>query len=170
MTITLHLGVVDFPYTQSPNAEEPVRQGKRRGGSRWRRRDLIGGEVATTGDVAEILEKKYNIMSIFVEEHMDDVILPAVQNALAGALETVLMGGPAVEGFALGSAASGIETAFKNFISNKEMESLGYPGVPTQAAQRGVNHRMLHPYKRRAARASFRDTGLYQSSFKVWGD
>jgi hypothetical protein len=113
--------------------------------------------------VATILEEKYHIMQIFAEVHMEDVIVPAVANALEGSLETMLMGGP-VEDINYGSALSTIEASFKAFLSNREMETIGYPGVPTAAALRGVNHRMKQPYKR----PSFVDTGLYSANFKAW--
>jgi hypothetical protein len=167
MSVVLNFGVIDIPYVNDASKTvERVRKGKRRTGSRWRRSDLIGGDVSTTGDVAEILEAKYHIMAIYAQESMDTVIKPAVENALAGAIETMMMGGPKDVSYA--GAASTIEASFKQFLSTGGMDKLGYPGVPTAAALRGVNHRMKHPYARRAARSSFVDTGLYSSSFKVW--
>lgn len=172
MTV-LHLGVADFPYVNDDqHTEEPVRKGKRRNGSRWRRSDVIGGSVSTTGDVAEILEAKYHPMEIFAELHMEDVIVPALMNSVEGAIETLLMGG---QGNAEVSPFSGampvIETAFRTFLDNREMEALGYPGVPTAAAIRGVNHRLKHPYaKGNSRRPSFIDTGTYQGAFRAWVD
>jgi len=49
------------------------------------------------------------------------------------------------------------------------MDQLGYPGIPTGAAEAGVNHRLLHPYaKDNPERPSFIDTGQYQADFKSW--
>jgi hypothetical protein len=64
-----------------------------------------------------------------------------------------------------------IEERFKDFLSLQEMDKLGVPGVPTEAAKKGKSSR----FKRRrskggAPRPSFIDTGLYQSSFKAWVD
>ena len=61
-----------------------------------------------------------------------------------------------------------IETRFRHFLSQKEMDSLGVPGVPTKAALAGVSHRFKHPYAKRAPRPSFIDTGLYEASFRAW--
>lgn len=164
----LHLGVADFPYVNRASATaEPVRKGKKRGGSRWRRRDIIGGDVSTTGDVAQILERRYHVMEIFFEEKQDQ-IAAALTQSYAGALESVAMGAPISSFKPDGRAMEVIQTMFRKFISEGEMERLGYPGVPTKAAQRGVNHRMKHPYAKRAPRPSFRDTGLYEASMRAW--
>ena len=70
-----------------------------------------------------------------------------------------------------GAGASRVEEMFKDFISSGEAERVGVAGAPTAAALRGVNHRLLHPYaKANPRRVSFRDTGLFQSSFKAWVD
>jgi hypothetical protein len=51
----------------------------------------------------------------------------------------------------------------------KEMDRLGYPGVPTKASLDGVSHRFKN--KRGApGRPSFSDTGLYEDSFVAWID
>lgn len=146
---TLHLGVIDLPYSnvvvrkkgKTPNA--------------------------TTGDVADILEAKYHVMEHFSELHGDDIAL-FMADALAGSLETLAMGGPAGDPFA--TAAGQTESLFKTFLATKTLERYGYPGVPTKAALKGVNHRFKHPYAKRDPRPSFIDTGLYQSSFKAWVD
>lgn len=171
---TLHLGVVDFPYVEEPKEPAPVRKGKRRGGSRWRRSDLIGGAVSTTGDVAEILERKYHVMEVFAELHLDDVIAPALADSMAGALETLLQGGPPSPN-PFGTGEGKIDEAFRSFLENGEIEQIGIPGIPTAASGRtekrqgGVNHRLKHPFaKDNPARPSFIDTGTYQNSFKAW--
>jgi hypothetical protein len=64
-----------------------------------------------------------------------------------------------------------IEQRFRDFISLREVERVGIPGVPTKAALRGISHRLLHPYARsNQRRPSFRDTGLYMNSFRAWVD
>ena len=77
-----------------------------------------------------------------------------------------MMGGNVETNIAAG-AESKIENMFKKAISGKEFDSL-IPGVPTEAAKRGVNHRLAHPYAKRGPRPSFLDTSLYSSSFKSW--
>lgn len=141
MGTVLHLGVNDVPHLK---------------------------ESATTGDVAQYLENRYHPMGIWSEIHMQEIADDLADGALE-ALESVMMGAPATDNPLLG-ALSKIEESFKAFLSDDEMSKLGYPGVPTAAAQRGVNHRMKHPYAKRSARASFVDTGLYMTNFRAWID
>lgn len=140
---TLHLGVIDLPYT-------------------------YGSGSKTTGDVAEILEDKYHVMEHFYELHSVQIV-ENISDSLVGSFESLMSGAPPRGDLYAGGTAK-IEEAFKNFLTNKEMDALGYPGVPTAAAQRGVSHRFKKPYKKRAPRPSFIDTGLYESSFKAWVD
>lgn len=162
----LHLGIVDQPYRNAPS---PARKGKR-----WRRSDLIGGASATTGDVAGYLEDRYHPFEIFYELHKAEIAAD-LETGLAGALESILMGAP-VDLSVFGSAESKIDDHFRKFLDAGELESLGYPGMPTEASGRGkriggINHRLRHPYaKSNPARPSLIDTGLYQSSFKSWVD
>lgn len=121
----------------------------------------------TTGDVAEWLENKYHIMEIFATVHSND-IAKELENSVAGALESLMMGAPPRDD-AFASAASKIKTGFQTFLLSGEMEHLGYPGVPTGAALKGIDHRLKHPYaKSNSRRVSFSDTGLYETSSRVW--
>ena len=121
----------------------------------------------TTGDVAEILEAKYHVMEIYFSLH-EAQIAADLEDSLSGALETLLMGGPAqTHGYE--GALSKIEDGFKQMLSQRELDGLGYPGIPTKAAQMGVSHRFKSGYtKNRTPRPSLIDTGLYQASFKSW--
>lgn len=167
----LHLGVIDLPYVQRPSPSN--RKGKKK----------VSAGTQTTGDVAGWLEEKYDVMQHYVDMHQDDIVA-AIENGLAGSLETVLIGGsPATDLYA--SAASRIEEGFRKFIESKEMDGL-VMGVPTLASLQGVSHRFKNPrFKRvksnnpllppnrmvpRDVRPSFIDTGLYLSSFKAWVD
>lgn len=143
MTV-LHLGVIDLPYS-----------------------DKDGNK--STGQVAQILEDKYHVMEIFAEENIE-MIGDALVNSVEGAIESLLMG--ASEGLdPFGTATSGIKNRFSEFILHSEIEKLGYPGIPTQAALDGVSHRKKHPYaKKNKRRPSFYDSGLYESSFISWVD
>lgn len=153
MTI-LHLGVVDIPY-----AEEP----------RKTARPEKGDNARSTGDVAEYLENKYHVMEHFFQAHGDD-IAALLENSVAGSLETLLMGGVTPPGFDLNaSALEQIKKLFSKFLSNREMDALGYPGIPTLASIMGVNHRFKSG-KGTPGRPSFIDTGLYEASFKAWID
>jgi len=63
----------------------------------------------------------------------------------------------------------------KRFIAEGEMDAIGFPGVPTQAAKdRAAGKRRSSRFKRRRATnqrpVSFYDTGLYQTSLRAWVD
>jgi len=133
----IHLGVADLPYAEGDK---------------------------TTGDVAEILEDKYHIMQVFYEQHKED-IAEDLKVAAAGALENMIAGGPPPNR-PFGSAEAAIEDRFRRFLSEAEMDRLGYPGVPTAAALIGVNHRLK--ITKGSPRPSFIDTGLYESSMICW--
>lgn len=137
----LHLGVVDVPYAAA--------KGK------------------TTGDIAEILEAKYHVMEVFAEELGGDAIASALEHSVRNAVENVMMGSNSAGLNLTAEGEQEIEAAFRLFLSQQEMDGL-QPGVPTKAALAGVSHRFAHPYAKRGARPSFIDTGLYESSMKVW--
>lgn len=149
----LHLGVIDVPYS--------VRA------TRKRSRSAAG--TKTTGDIAEILEAKYGIMQAFFDSKSQE-IADDLADSVQGAIESLIMGGPP-QLAPFGTGTSKIEDAFKMFISTQEVERVGIPGVPTQAALRGVNHRLKRPYRKsNPRRPSFVDTGLFVASFKSWID
>jgi hypothetical protein len=150
----LHLGVIDLPYADPPAAR------------RRRRRTKGGTPNKTTGDIAEILEGRYHIMELFMQLHGEQVGNDFAES-VSGAIESFIMGAP-VSINPFGSATSKLEDRFKQMLSTKELDSLGYPGIPTRAAQLGHSKRFRHPYQRRAPRPSFIDTGQYQASFKAW--
>ena len=145
MTATLHLGVADLPYVAAPGA--------------------------TTGDVAEWLENKYHIMEVFFHEREGE-IAAALLNSVEGAMEDLLSGKPIKDilqkGLGTQAGADVIKNMFMQFIDSQAMDRLGYPGVPTAASLKGVNHRLK--INKGSPRPSFRDTGLYESSFQSWID
>jgi hypothetical protein len=136
--VKLHFGVIDVPYAE-------------------------GNE--TTGDVAVYLENKYHVMGGFVDLHIQD-ISDDVTHSFAGALSTMMAGGPVNN--PLASAESKIAGRFKKFLSDEELAKLGVPGVPTEAALKGVSHRFKS--RRGHRRPSFIDTGQYQANAIVWSD
>ncbi|EAM2006253.1 hypothetical protein EA132_24245, partial [Salmonella enterica subsp. enterica serovar Give] len=64
--ITFHLGVIDVPYED---------------------------ENTTTGDVAEYLEEKYQIMQTFFDRYSND-IADLMTNDMAASLENMMAGAP----------------------------------------------------------------------------
>lgn len=154
----LHLGVVDVPYValEPPGAyKKRIKAGKHPGAGH-----------KTTGDVADILEAKYHVMEIFWQLHEEENVRDLTVG-MRDALETLMVGGPLhLDPFA--EAESLIEGRFRRFLTDKEMDRLGYPGVPTKASLKGVSHRFKR--KRGPARPSFVDTGLYEAAFKAWSE
>lgn len=157
---TIRFGVYDQPYPEVGGKLAKSKKGKKPG-----KATRTAVRITTTGEVAEMLEEKYGVMQTFYNAHQQE-ILNAVGEALQTQLENALLGQKTTRAFA--EAESEIETMFKQFISNAEIERLGIEGVPTQAALNGVSHRLKHPFKKsNPRRPSFRDTGLYQASFGV---
>ena len=155
MTITLHLGVLDVPYTTSG---------------------------ATTGEVAEKLEEDYGIMEFFAEEQAA-FIGQALEKDLSNFLDKMLRG-KELKSEPFNSSCQKIERLFKQSLTAEFMNGngSGSKAVPTRAALAGVSHRFADPYfvtrtskktgkvskVKRKRRPSFIDTGTYRQSFKAW--
>lgn len=108
--ITLHLGVIDIPYED---------------------------ENTTTGDVAEYLEEKYQIMQTFFDRYSNEIIA-FMADDLASGLENILAGAPpSHDPFA--KSMSKVHNLFVAFLDNQEMN--GMPGVPTRRALDGISKR-----------------------------
>lgn len=136
----LHLGVVEVPYAGQ------------------------GGQ--TTGDVAEILEDKYGVMATFFALRGNE-IAGALEEGLKAQIENVVLGAP-ISPAPFRGACDDIEALFRGMLDARAFDGV-IPGVPTEAALKGVDHRKKRPYlKANPARPSFRDTGLYQANFAVW--
>ncbi|MDE2104858.1 MAG: hypothetical protein KGL39_46910 [Patescibacteria group bacterium] len=135
---TLHLGVNDVAYSD-PEAKGAV----------------------TTGEVAEILEKKYHVMEVFFELYHDK-IAEKLAASMAEKIESIAQGNPNVDlnSFDIGD----IELMFQNYLSNNEWAMVS--GQRIAAAEKGISHRKKG--KKRGARSAFIDTGLYQTMFKSW--
>ena len=152
----LHLGVIDVPYVNAPS----------------KRQRKVRANTVTTGDVAGWLETKYHVMDTFLHRR-EPKIIGALENGLVGALQTIAMGGPPQrDPFA--SGLSEVENQFKDFISSGEMDTLGLPGIPTQASLDRASGKNRGPrFKKRRGKASgksvsFYASGLYMGSFKAW--
>ena len=135
----LHLGVIDLPYTS-------------------------GTGSVTTGQVAQWLENKYGVITIFYSSHQGEIVSD-LENALGGALENLLMGAPVSDNVFAGGTSK-IKNRFSVFLSTAEIENFGMEGIPTQAALDGVNNRLK--LKKGPRRPSFIDTGLYSAAFLAW--
>jgi len=133
--ITFHLGVIDVPYED---------------------------ENTTTGDVAEYLEEKYQIMQTFFDRYSND-IADLMANDMAASLENMMAGAPPAKD-PLAESMSRIHDLFVAFLDNTEMN--GLPGGPTRRALDGISRRFKN--KKGPPRPSFIDTGTYQAAMRAW--
>ena len=138
----LHFGVVDVAYSD-PDAK---------------------GE-ATTGEVAEVLERKYHVMRVFVEDNQDR-IGAWLAEALAAEVDNLVAGKPSANlHFDLTAAVNGkIEERFRDYLALGEWERIS--GQTTQAAAQGITSRKKSG--KGTPRPAFIDTGLYQAAFRAW--
>jgi len=136
---TLSLGVQDVPYPDLSSSGKTHR-------------------FITTGEVAEILEDKYQIMETFIDEHLDDV-LEKMKDNLELKLNNYI--GRNIDD----EITFDIEVKFRDFILNKEMDRLGVKGVPTKAALEG--RKTAKRIWQGPERPSFYDTELYLDSFSA---
>lgn len=159
----LHLGVIDIPYAHDPGATKKRGRKARKGAAAGKPQRVAGG-TQTTGDVAGWLETRYHIVEIFWHLHGAEIAVD-LEDGLAGALETMLMGGPLPTSL-FNTAFDKIAERFKTMIDSKELHGIGYPGVPTRASIVGIRSR----FKNRLdpGRPSFQDSGLYETSFRAW--
>lgn len=163
----LILGMNDIPYAlKVPEELKRVSVKTPRGGKARVVKSAPSGSEST-GDVAEILENRYHVMEIFFETVGREQISTALEHSIAGAIENMNVGQPIGSIAPTAEAEGEIETAFRFFLSQREMDML-HRGVPTRAAVLGINHRLLHPYARsNPPRPSFIDTGLYQANMRA---
>lgn len=168
---TLHLGVVDIPYVDDHVEVKKLvsRIGRRKDRTLDENTEgLHSKRGVTTGDVAGWLENRYHIMELFWETHHQQ-IADAMADGIIGQLENLMMGGPpGINMIALGTDE--IENMFRKFLSEQQVEQLGIPGVPTEAALEGRSARFKSGYNPKGRRPSFIDTGLFEASFRAWAD
>lgn len=136
----LNLGVVDIPY--------------------------VDEKSTTTISVAKKLEKEYGVIQHFVDLYLPDMT-KLIEKSVNVAMDEVLSGG--VYDFdVFNSSETRIEKLFKfDFLESGQIEKLGLPGIPTQAA---IDRRSLRFKSKKAKkkRPSFIDTGTYETAFTAW--
>lgn len=136
----LHIGVIDLPHPGGGKSE------------------------LSTGDLAEILEGKYGLYSVFVDANLEKIEAQCA-DSLQDAMDNMLAGGPAPEN-PFAAAEQDIREDFVRFLDTSEMEKIGVRGTPTEAALKGVNHRLK--LNKGPRRPSFIDTGTLRASTAVW--
>lgn len=154
--VKLHMGVTELPYSHTENTGK-VKKGRNKGNP----------YASTTGAVAEILEDKYHVLENFWNAHQPEIVA-AIEDGLEGAFESLLMGATAISN-PLAEGAGQVEKLFQTFLDSGEIERMGVPGVPTQASLERRSLRFKSK-KNPRSRPSFIDTGLYESSFRCWGE
>lgn len=166
-SIKLKMGVIDQYYTTPPGRYIKTKGGKKK----FRASKARNKAPVTTTQVANWLESKYHVMEIYLTLHSKQV-QSFVDKALLGAARNLIISGRMAAN-PLAGAEQKITADFKAFLSNREIERIGYPGIPTKAALRGKSSRFKLGYAldragNRTRRPSFIDTGLYQASAKAW--
>lgn len=131
-------------------------------------------EDVTTYEVAKKLEKKYQVMGIFVEKEMNN-IQQVVVDAVLGEIDNMKMGKPKTT---LGNRTlGGIEELFRDFLDADEWQNI--TGKTIMAARMGITSRKKMTIERLLVngfmggdepRPAFIDTGLYQATFRAWID
>ena len=142
----LHLGVVDVAYSD-PNKQD----------------------LTTTGEIAEILEKNFEVIGTFYEiygQKIADIMADSMSKELAAMAKGEPLGGQPIE-----TAMQKIEALFRSYLDNHEWEQT--TGITIAAAHQGISHRfkdVMNDKGERGKRPAFVDTGLYQASFRTWLD
>lgn len=163
--LTLHLGVYDTPYTVHVALRRQITKTYKSGETHSYSMPAPGAE--TTGDVATWLENRYHVMGIFYQLYSKPIGEAFVQS-LEGTVESLMMGAP-VQQNPFGTVTNFIQDWFRRYLSEGEIEKLGIPGVPTQAALHRESARLKAGKKKGGPpRPSFIDTGLYENSFVAW--
>lgn len=132
-------------------------------------------EGSTSYTVGKDLEARYGLFTAFANTYGEKIAKNLAEGA-QGALETLLLGNKVSDPFVAGTEQ--ITADFKHFISSQEAETVGLPGVPTQAALMGKSTRFKGKAKRGARpkgqvtygvrRPSFIDSGIFINSLKTW--
>lgn len=131
------LGVIDMPYD-------------------------YGDTSATTYEVAEALQERYQLFSHFFEAHADQICAEVGEAIAYSLINHIQHGAPMTSGELLGETMQ----QFNIFLEGEEMAGLAVDGVPTQSALDGKNSRLKQ--EKGPRRPSFIDGGLFKSSFIAW--
>lgn len=119
--------------------------------------------VVTTGDVGEILEAKYHVMQHFYDAHKVDIAAD-LENAIKDQLDVIMDGrSPSTDPFR--GANAKIVSRFKDFLMTGEIETMGIPGIPTQASIKRREGGRSARKKSAGTGPSFVDSGMYENNF-----
>lgn len=160
--LILSFGFEAVPYTGKASPLTSRLGRPRRGSSQY-------GYGKTTVQVAKELEDQYGIVETFFqleEQKITDLLEEAYVEEIS---EVVMMQRLTKRTRGISTKETDkIEQSFRQSIDRRRFDGL-IQGVPTTASLRGVSHLLPQPYSRKnSTRPSFKDTGLYQSSFRAW--
>ena len=119
----------------------------------------------TTEQVAEILEERYGLFSVFYQTQ-EQGIADDLATEMGKKLESLIAGKPQI-GSPLSGIGTRVEMRFRKFLNSYEAEKVGIPGTPTAAAKAGVRHVGKNRVSGRR-RPSFVDTGALKRNFRCW--
>jgi hypothetical protein len=163
MPITLHFGVIDVPY--GPSAPRRVRVRIVKG--KPVRASIPAAGAETTMDVAKILEAKYHVFEVFMEEN-ERAIGASLVGSMKDAVDRMFATGQVPDRIFPAEGQPDLQALFVQAINQRSFDGV-IPGVPTAASKGGANLRK----KRKGVgeeRPSFRRTGLYMQSARIWVD
>jgi hypothetical protein len=157
--IKLHMGFINTPYTNETSTA-PMRSSKL---EERRKRKRGFSRTMTAEKLANILENKYNIVTVFNEVHEED-IKKLIENGFKEVAEHMIATRKTGETThqmknLMKPYTTQIERMFRNFLDNEEMNGL-VEGVPTAVSVTGRRGRRPGP--------SFIRTGIYKASFRAW--
>ena len=141
---TLHLGVIDVAYSDPDNKS-----------------------LSTTGEVAEVLEERFEVIGTFYELY-GQKIADEIASVMASEINAMAKGEP-LGNLPIQKAMEKIRTWFSNYLDQGEWEAS--TGIKIGVAQEGVSHRFKDARNlagKRGSRPAFVDTGLFQASFRSW--
>jgi hypothetical protein len=123
--------------------------------------------LTTTGEVAEFLEKWFEVMGTFWElysEKISSEIASAMANDIAAMAKGEPLGKQPIQ-----RVMEKIQLWFSSYLDQGEWEA--HTGIKIGAAHEGVSHRFKDVKNlegKRDTRPAFIDTGLYQAAFRAW--
>lgn len=134
----------------------------------------------TSYDLGMILENKYGLFSNFYKYHEKD-ILKDIDDTFSKAIDSVMNGDTRSAVGSIFGVNERITDKLHKFITDREIEQMGIPGVPTEAALLGLSLRtkgnkrigkakkgVKYKQVQGPRRPSFIYSGVFEASLKAW--
>jgi hypothetical protein len=156
--VVLHMGFLNVPYTRDTKRDSTAAIKKYEA---MRRRTFSGAR--TTGTVANILERKYNIVEVFAQIHggeIQDILVDNVGDLIIDSLSQRKKFASERMVKYMKPKTDQIQKMFKLFLDREET------GADIDVANKGRRTGR----KSKTPRPPFINTGLYRASFRCWAD